>query len=306
MSRSSFREMLAQRWAQGKFVCVGLDTSLDRVPPVCHDLEPEVASWLKFNQALVEATGELALAFKPNLAFYLAYGHEGVRVLEATCRFIKEKYPEVVLILDMKSADIGSTNEGYARFAFDVCGADAITVHHKHGMLAMKPYLDRADRGVIVVVRTSNPGADEFQMVTEVVQDGDYPILKTVPGCNLIVGQGYMCHSLSEYERVALHVAKLWNTNGNCAVVAGATNAGLARIRQIIGDEMPILIPGIGAQGGDVEQTVKAGRNSRGEGMIINSSRGIIYASSESDFAAAAAAETRRLSELINRYRQEP
>lgn len=298
----TFTEMLKSRWAQGRFVCVGLDTSPEKIPSAILDPDSWSQSWILFNIALIDATARLALAFKPNLAFYLAKGSVGVNVLEATCRYIKKTYPDVAIILDMKSADIDSTNDGYATFAFDICGANAITVHHKHGMLAMKPYLDRIDKGIIVVVRTSNKGADEFQNVEVNVPNIDVDKMVN----DRVFAQRYPAgNRLPSYLYEAWRVRRHWNMHGNCAVVAGATNEGLARVRQIVGDDMPILIPGIGAQGGQVEPTVKAGRNSRGQGMIINSSRGIIYASSGADFAEAAAAETQRLTDLINQYRME-
>jgi orotidine-5'-phosphate decarboxylase len=161
--------------------------------------------------------------------------------------------------------------------AFDYLGVDAITVHPYLGAEALRPFLDRADKGIIVLCRTSNPGAREFQDL----EVGGKPL----------------------YKVVARQVAERWNEHGNCAVVVGATYPDeLAEIRSIIGD-MPILIPGIGAQGGDVEKTVKAGKSADGTGMIINSSRGVIFASSGEDFAEAARTEVERLNGLINQYR---
>lgn len=229
----------------------------------------------------MEATKDLVCAYKPNLAFYR--GASGKEVLSETIEYISTVTQNVPVILDAKYADIGNTNDGYVEEAFGYFGADAVTVHPYLGAEAMKPFLERTDKGVIVLCRTSNPGAGEFQDM-QVYQDSD-----------AFAGTG----SKPLYERVARNVSYSWNYNDNCAVVVGATYPDeLARVRRLVGD-MPILIPGIGAQGGDLEATVRTGRNSRGQGMIINSSRGIIFASSGEDFAAAARAETIKLHNAI-------
>jgi orotidine-5'-phosphate decarboxylase len=252
MSERNFREMLERKWGEGKFVCVGLDSDLSKIPQTAK--KPTVfETMLAFNQAVVEATHDLICAFKPNIAFYAACGESGLLALKYTIGFIKVFDPEVPVILDFKRADIGNTNNGYVAEAFEYFGADAVTVNPYFGKEALKPFLDMKEKGIIVLCRTSNPGAGEFQ--------------------DLKVG-GYT----PLYQIVAYNVAEAWNSNGNCAVVVGATcPEELAKVRKIVGD-MPILIPGIGKQGGDVEKTVKAGKNSRGRGMMINSSRGIIFA----------------------------
>lgn len=270
--------MLEHRWGEDTTICVGLDTVYDKIPECvrCPGGNPVGvgAAIVAFNRAIVEATADLVCAYKPNTAFYEAYGPEGIVALHDTIVGIHEIAPTVPVILDAKRADIGNTNAGYVTWAFDYLGTDAITVHPTLGAEALEPFLSRADKGVIVLCRTSNPGAGEFQ---DLIVD-DEPL----------------------YLKVAGNVATKWNTNGNCAVVVGATYPNeLRRVRQVVGD-MPILIPGIGAQGGDVEQTVKAGRDSRGRGMIINSSRGIIFASSGADFAEAAFRETDKLDDMIN------
>ncbi|MCC6563317.1 orotidine-5'-phosphate decarboxylase [Candidatus Uhrbacteria bacterium] len=275
-------QMLEAKWAEGKFVCVGLDPVLEKLPdtiPVptflqSRDVNEITARIAAFNIAIVDATKDLVCAYKPNTAFYEAHGEAGLAALAWTMHHIRHAAPDVPIIYDAKRADIGNTNEGYVKFAFDNLGADAITVHPYLGEEAMKPFLGRADKGVIVLCRTSNPGAGEFQ---ELLTTRNGPI----------------------YEYVARQVAQAWNKNGNCCLVVGATAPSqLAEVRKIVGD-MPILIPGIGAQGGDLEATVKAGRDSRGRGMIINSSRGIIFASSGGDFAEAARRETQKLHDQI-------
>jgi orotidine-5'-phosphate decarboxylase len=195
-----------------------------------------------------------------------------------TMDYIKNDFPETPVIMDAKLADIGNTNEGYVEFIFDYLGADAITVHPYLGSEAMKPFLDRAEKGVIVLCRTSNKGAGEFQ--------------------DLDVG------GMPLYQKVAHMIMDKWNYNANCGVVVGATYPDeLRKVRHIVGS-MPILIPGIGAQGGDVKLTVEAGVDKEGKNAIINSSRGIIFASPMTDFAEKARIEAEKLTKEINKYQR--
>ena len=282
MNERNFNNMLEAQWAKSNFVCVGLDSELEKIPESVRQRGngPGISianTIVAFNRAIVEATKDLVCAYKPNSAFYEAHGDEGFAALKRTIMDIHAIAPDVPVILDAKRADIGNTNRGYADAAFDFLQADAVTVHPYLGQEALQPFLDQSDKGIIVLCRTSNPGAGEFQDLS-------------VNGEPL-------------YRFVARRVASEWNKNGNCALVVGATALHeLAHVRKIVGD-MPILIPGIGAQGGDVEQTVKAGKDSRGKGMIINSSRGIIFASKGADFAQAARRETIKLRDTINQYR---
>ncbi|GER85990.1 orotidine 5'-phosphate decarboxylase [Dictyobacter vulcani] len=275
----SFVSLLERRWQQGHFVCVGLDPEYDRLPAVVKEGRTPEAALTLFACSIIDATADLVCAYKPNSAFYEAYGDAGIRALKQIVSYSKSKYPEIPIILDAKRADIGNTNLGYVSSSFDFLQADAITVHPYLGKEAMAPFLSRKDKGVIVLAKTSNPGSGEFQ--------------------DLLVGETRE----PLYLTVARNVAHHWNNNGNCALVVGATYpAELQRVRELVGD-LPLLIPGIGAQGGDVEATVKAGQDSRGWGMIINSSRGIIYASKGFDFAQAARTATMALSTEINSYR---
>jgi len=256
--------------------CVGLDSEIKKIPS---HLQNNPTPQFTFNKAIIDATHDLVCAYKPNSAFYEARGVKGIEELKMTCDYIKTNYPEMIIILDAKRADIGNTNEGYASFCFDYLGVDAVTVHPYFGKEAVAPFLKRADKGAIILCRTSNPGAGEFQ--------------------DLKIGDRQL------YKIVAEKVTKEWNTNGNCFLVIGATYPEeLAEVRKIAG-EMTFLVPGIGAQGGDVEKTVKAGLNSQKAGMIINSSRGIIFASSGEDFAQKARKETIKLKEEINKHRKE-
>ncbi len=300
MSRN-FRHMLEAKWSRGKFVCVGLDSEFGKIPESIRSgngCDVNVADTIvAFNHAIVEATKDLVCAYKPNSAFYEAHGAVGIDALQRTIWNIRTIAPDVPVILDAKRGDIGTTNAGYVDAAFGFLGADAITVHPYLGAEALQPFLDRADKGIIVLCRTSNPGAGEFQdasVITSAEEEKRWGIA---------LGDNFDPVPMRLYEYVALRVAREWNKNDNCALVVGATYPReLREVRKLVGD-MPILIPGIGVQGGDVSKTVFAGKNSRGQGMIINSSRGIIFASNGADFAEAARRETQKLNDLINQYR---
>ncbi len=261
-------------------VCVGLDSDITKIP---EDIRRGEHPQSTFNKAIIDATYDLVCAYKPNTAFYEARGKAGIEALKMTCDYIKEKYPDIPIILDAKRADIGSTNEGYVKFAFDHLGTDAITLHPYLGRESLKPFLDRKDKGLFILCRTSNPGAGEFQDIT--LDSGN--------------------QSIKLYQYVAERVVKDWNYNGNCGLVLGATYPDeLNNVRRIVGNGFPLLIPGVGSQGGDVEKTVKAGVDKDGLNAIINSSRGIIFASSGIDFAKIARSETDKLKSLINSYRR--
>jgi orotidine-5'-phosphate decarboxylase len=248
---------------------VGLDPVVERIPA---SVAPEASSAervVEFNRRIVAATGGVAAAYKPNSAFYEALGEDGFGALEQTVAAIREAAPEAAVILDAKRADIGSTNAGYVVAAFEQLGADAITVHPYLGGEALAPFLERAEKLVFVLARTSNPGAGELQ---DLVADG-----------------------LPLYRHVARAVARDWNAAGNCGLVVGATYPEEMRaIRADVPAEMPILVPGVGAQGGDVAAVVAANRDAGSDTFLIAASRSILYASSGEDFAEAAhaAAET--------------
>lgn len=265
MQEATFNEKLQHRWSQAGMLCVGLDPDFTLIPEVLKGENSSIEDLLfAFNREIIDATADLVCAYKPNAAFYEAHGIAGAKALARTVAHIKEAYAEIPVILDAKRADIGNTNRGYVQAAFDELGADAITIHPYLGQEAVQPFLDRKDKGIIILVKTSNPGGGEFQDLP--VGDSEEALYKTV----------------------ARNVATSWNANGNCGVVVGATYPEeLAAVRAIIGD-MPMLIPGIGAQGGDLEKTIAAGKDSKGLGMIVSASRSILFASSGADFAEAA------------------
>lgn len=253
----TFQEKLDKIVKKNKsLVCVGLDSDISKISsgtiryPISTDTE-KYLSQLSFNKTIIEATADLVCSYKLNTAFYEAIGHEGINALKDTCDYIVKKYPEIPIIIDAKRGDIGNTNRGYVQFVFTYLGGDAVTVHPYLGEEAIRPLLDEKDKGVIVLCRTSNKGAGEFQ--------------------DLLVD------SKPLYKIVAENVVKKWNSNKNCMLVVGATYPEeLKEVRKIVGD-MTLLVPGIGAQGGDLKATLSAGLNSKKAGLMIASSRGIIF-----------------------------
>lgn len=223
------------------------------------------------NKKIIDQTHDLVCAYKPNAAFYEAEGDRGIRELKKTMEYLQRKHPQIVTILDAKRADIGATNEGYVKAIFDWLGFDALTLHPYLGEEALEPFLTRVDRGCIILCRTSNPGAGEFQDLK-------------ISGKPL-------------WQIVAEEVRDKWNKNGNCLLVVGATYPDEMKVvRKIVGD-MTFLVPGIGAQGGDLKAAVTAGLNSKKRGMIINSARAIIYAKDPRT-------EAQKLRDEINKYRK--
>lgn len=264
-------KLRAARAQNNSLLCVGLDPDLVKLPAA---ISGKSEPLFEFNKAIIDATADLVSAFKPNSAFYEAAGADSLAQLHRTVTYIQEKYPTIPVILDSKRADIGNTNDGYVAHSFEYLGVDAVTVHPYLGREALEPFLQRRDKGIIVLCRTSNPGAGEFQDLT--------------------------IDSKPLYQHVAQQVSGEWSTNGNCLLVVGATYpAEIKAVRDIVGRDMTFLIPGIGAQGGDIEKTMQAS----GENVIINSSRSIIYASKGADFADAARAEATKLRDEINKYR---
>ena len=275
---SKFIRQLDAAWAANdSLLCVGIDPDLARFPSALKD---QPRALLEFGRAIVDATADLVCAFKPQIAYFHAERAE--EQLEELIAYIHHRHPGIPVILDAKRGDVGSTAEQYAREAFERYDADAVTISPFLGHDSVTPYTDHADRGVIILCRTSNPGGSDLQFL-----EIDGP-----------TGRERL------YQRIARVVAREWNGHGNCALVVGATfPEELAEVRRIAGD-LPLLVPGIGAQGGDIEATVRAGRTARGAGLIISSSRAILYASAGDDFAVAARAAASATRDAINRYRR--
>ncbi len=274
-----FIDKLRARWQQAdSLVCVGLDPDPAKFPDALVDDDDALFS---FCRDIVDATAGYACAFKPQIAYFAAH-NGGEAALQRLIAHINGAHPDVPVILDAKRGDIGSTAEQYALDAFERYGADAVTLNPYMGRDSAAPFLQYNDRGCVFLCHTSNPGARDFQELT--MSDGS--------------GGGEPL-----YQRIARTIAGEWNADGNCALVVGATfPEELKVIRGIVGD-MPLLIPGIGAQGGDIEAVVRNGRTADGTGLVINSSRGILYASSGAGYAEAAADAARDLRDAINRFR---
>ncbi|WP_257263978.1 orotidine-5'-phosphate decarboxylase [Endozoicomonas sp. ONNA2] len=257
-------------------LCVGLDPSPERFPAAILAMERPI---LEFNKAIIDATADLVCCFKPQAAYYHACGAEDQ--LAMTIGYIRTQYPAIPVILDAKRGDIGSTARQYAIEAFARYQADAVTINPYMGIDTVVPFSRYADKGTVVLCRTSNPGAAAIQNLPVRQANGESAML---------------------YEVIA-RMCQEWNENNNILLVVGATNPReLKRIREITGD-MTFLVPGLGAQGGDVEATINNGLNSEGKGIIVNSSRGIIYASGGDDFAEAARKAAIVLRDQVNRYR---
>lgn len=269
----SFADKLAAAWkATNSLVCVGLDPEPKKFPDKFRDAPGGI---FEFNKAIVDATRDFACAYKPQFAHYAAHAAE--TQLEHTIDYIHATAPNAIVILDSKRGDIGSTAEQYAHEAFERYGADAVTVNPYLGRDSVEPFLKHSDKGVIILCRTSNPGAKDLQ--------------------DLDVGGKKL------YEHVADVVSKEWNKERNCMIVVGATYPDeLGAIRARTGD-LPFLVPGVGAQGGDVAKAVKNGKTAAGTGLLISSSRAILYASSGADFALAARKAAMELRNSINAHR---
>jgi orotidine-5'-phosphate decarboxylase len=268
-----FSEKLLNRWKHKQsLVCVGLDTDPEKIPS---HLRQEKYPLFAFNKAIIDATHDLVCAYKPQVAFYSAYAAENQ--LEMTFQYLRATYPDIPTILDAKRGDIGSTAEMYAREAFVRYHADALTVNPYMGGDSMEPFLSHSDRGISILCKTSNPGSGEIQALKV---DGE-----------------------EIYRKVAYLAQNRWNLHNNvCLVVGGTYPKELARVRKIAPD-ITILVPGVGAQGAKVKDIVQAGVTDDRTGLIINSSRKIIYASGDLSFAEAAREATRELRDEINSYR---
>ena len=270
----TFTDRLAARWRDAdSLLCVGLDPDPSRFPA---HLRTGDGAIFRFCREIVDATADLSCAFKPQIAYFAAARAEAQ--LERLIEHIHRVHPQVPVILDFKRGDIGATAELYAREAFERYQADAVTLSPYMGRDSIEPFLAHAGRGAFLLCRTSNPGSDDLQMLD-------------ASGAPL-------------YQKVAQLAAGPWNTSGQVGLVVGATYpAELAAVRKLVG-AMPLLVPGIGAQGGDIEASVQAGRSNDGTGMVINSSRAILYAGNGIDFAEQARTVATATRDEINRHRR--
>lgn len=275
-----FSARLRTAWeTTGSLVCVGLDPDPTRFPA---SLGRDERSIEEFCRSIIDSTGDLVCAFKPQIAYFAAHAAESA--LERICEHVRNEHPQAVLILDAKRGDIGDTAEMYAREAFDRYGAHAVTVNPWLGSDSLEPFFSRRDRATFVLCRTSNPGSRELQTIH--TNDGT-----STPTDSML------------YEVVAKRAADDWSKRASIGLVVGATQPDeLQRVRAIVGD-LPLLVPGVGAQGGDAATVVRNGITHDGTGLIVNSSRAIIYASAKEDYAAAARAATISLRDSLNAAR---
>lgn len=269
----TFKDKLLRAAATNRsWLCVGLDPDPTKMPAT---IARDVGGIEIFLKNIIDATSDLVCAYKPNSAFFEIFGGPGFELLKRTIDYIPGHIP---VILDVKRADIGNTSKMYAQAAFDYLGADAITVNPYLGHDSLKPFLDYTNKGVIILCVTSNPSSTDLQKQP--------------------IGQ-FPNNRMMLYEKVAA-LACQWNTNGNVGLVVGATSpAELAAVRKSVGDDIPILIPGVGAQGGELESALTAGSNSAGKLAIINVSRSVIYASSGDDYAEKARSSAESLVDQI-------
>jgi orotidine-5'-phosphate decarboxylase len=269
----TFIAQLSAAWQRNQsLLCVGLDPDPTKLPV---SLTGSGGAIFSFCREIVDATADVVCAFKPQIAYFAAQRAEDQ--LEQLIHYIHDAHPGIPVILDAKRGDIGATAAQYAREAFERYQADAVTVNPYMGFDSIEPYLAYDKRGVIVLCRTSNAGGSDLQALD--------------------------VHGAPLYQTVARLARERWNSTGQLALVVGATfPEELAKVREIVGD-MPLLVPGIGAQGGDIAATVRAGRTADGTGMAINSSRAILYASRDKDFAKAARQAAIETRDAINQYR---
>jgi orotidine-5'-phosphate decarboxylase len=245
-------------------ICVGLDPVLTQIPERFHSAE---LPFFEFNKWIIDLTAEYTAAYKPNVAFYEARGLQGFAELKQTIDYLRSTYPEIVTVCDAKRADLANTNKGYVTAVFDELGFDSVTLHPYLGQEALAPFLDRHDKACIILCRTSNPGAAEFQDL--------------------------LTNGIPLWQTVADRVANRWDVDGNCMLVVGATYPDEMRKIRSVAPRTTFLVPGVGAQGGDINAVISAGLSAEGRGLMISSSREIIF----SDDPAAAA---RNLRDAIN------
>lgn len=265
----NLNDIYSQIQRKKSFLCVGLDTDIDKIPKHLLKLQDPV---FEFNKAIVDATADITIAYKPNFAFYEAMGVEGMQSLLKTTRYIKQKYPEIFLIADAKRGDIGNTARMYAKSVFEIYNFDSITLSPYMGKDSITPFLEYVDKWVIVLGLTSNPGASDFQL--NIIEGGEPVYINTIK-----------------------KIAQFGNVN-NTMFVVGATRPQLFQeIRKVVPEHF-LLVPGVGAQGGSVSDVYNFGHSSK-VGLIVNSSRGIIYAGSDENFAQEARVAAIKLKEQM-------
>ena len=300
----TYFQLVEEIFKKKSFLCVGLDSDNNKIPE-CIKGSSKADTLLRFNRSIVDATARYAIAFKPNVAFYESEGADGWRALEETIRYIKQKYPEILVIADAKRGDIGNTSERYAKAIFDHLGADAVTLAPYMGKDSISPFLAHKDKWSVILALTSNAGSEDFQLLSTFDDDVTTPQMRCLRKGRLALANTLPKEELAPlYERV-LATASSWGSKENTMFVVGATHAEmLTDVRKIVPSHF-LLVPGVGAQGGSLEEVSEYGMTAEC-GLLVNSSRGIIYAGNDEYFACAAAAKAAELqtqmAALLYRY----
>lgn len=268
------KELIDNIYRKRSFLCVGLDTDPKKLPAVITDNTSDGDPVFTFNKAIIDATAPYCVAYKPNLAFYESMGWKGIRTLERTIEYIRVNYPDQFIIADAKRGDIGNTSRLYARSAFEHLGVDAVTVAPYMGEDSVTPFLGYDGKWVILLALTSNKGSHDFQLIEN---EKGTPLFESV-----------------------IEKSQQWATPDEMMYVVGATQGRMFEVIRRVAPESFLLVPGVGAQGGSLEEVCRYGMIEGQCGLLVNSSRGIIYASLEADFAEAARREARKLSEQMS------
>jgi len=273
-----FFKVIKKLWQKKLFLCIGLDSDYFKIPTDIKKGSGVTKTIFTFNKKIIDTTKNYVCCYKPNLAFYESAGEKGITALRKTIDYVHKNYPLISILLDAKKSDVENTSIAYSQFVFDYLKADAVTLNPYLGYDSLLPFIKRKNKGIFILAKTSNPDSSEFQDLIV-----NHPKLKKVP----------------LYQAVAFQVANVWNKYGNCGLVVGATYpAQLGQIRKIA-PSLPILIPGIGTQKGDLKKTIQNAKDKNNQGFIINSSRDIIFASIKKDFAQTAKKQAKIISTKI-------
>ena len=300
----TYSQLVEEIFKKKSFLCVGLDSDDNKIPE-CIKGSTKADTLFRFNRSIIDATARYAVAFKPNVAFYESEGADGWRALEETIRYIKQKYPEILVIADAKRGDIGNTSERYAKAIFDHLGADAVTLAPYMGKDSISPFLAHKEKWSVILALTSNVGSEDFQMLSCFDDDITAPQICCSKRGKLSLTNATEKGELTPlYERV-LETASSWGSKDNTMFVVGATHAEmLTHVRKIVPSHF-LLVPGVGAQGGSLEEVSEYGMTAEC-GLLVNSSRGIIYAGNDEYFACAAEAKAaelqKQMATLLYRY----
>ena len=300
----NYSNLVEEIFNKKSFLCVGLDTDYNKIPECIKDTSKQ-GSILRFNRAIIDATAPYAVAFKPNVAFYESEGTEGWKALEETVRYIKQNYPEILVIADAKRGDIGNTSERYAVAMFDHLGADAVTLAPYMGKDSISPFLSHKGKWSVILALTSNAGSEDFQMLQAYDEDVTAPHLRCLHKGKMVWTEASPDATLSPLYEHVLATASSWGSKENTMFVVGATHAEmLTNVRKIVPSHF-LLVPGVGTQGGSLEEVARYGMIPDC-GLLVNSSRGIIYAAKDEHYALAtkekAADLQKQMADLLYHY----